>query len=871
MEGMRTYKEAALNDALALAADDYYSATRHGQQLIKRGNLDKVIHALQQRLLNQDHVNASTAAKTLIDLAIVMDTAKEDDRNLYGSAKVGMVQVVSVIALKCVVDTFGGATEQGWPAAAGIAQRIGDYVEKQFQAAKAAHRLGKEAWAKAEANWTKPNQTPYYVEYNLKRQIVQALEAGEYQSIQWDASTRARVGAYLLDVIVESTDLLIHSKRIDKKATKQQTIIRPNPEALKGMVKTLEDIGVQRVVGYPMIEKPISWEYQDRPGVENTSGGFYLDELKHLYPQVRSRFNTTRTQLSADGVKALNRLGETALRPDVEMIDAYLWAVDTKQADIAGVNMPPAVSSYELRDMSRSENHYPGDFEADSAEGNTAGKKRISDWKYERKQQIDATITAEKKAIRTLTSRDAAAAIRNRGEVYFSWSCDYRGRMYTQQMLLQPQGSKAEKVLLKLATPVQLTEAGIREVYTALGVAFQGNKISLRERLQWGLENIDRLLGELTGDPSDILTIYRMGADEPWDALSLVNAYRRYRATGLWDVMVGADASQSGFQILGGLLRDPSALLATNVLTNDLEDHGPVDGYSYVKREALRLIRGEVAEQQAWVDQHPIHSSIKTIIEEQILSAKIARTLCKRVAVPLVYGSTHTSTSDTIWAELNEAGLNPFVKFKHGDWIGYDDKTPAELAGELNQALTHYLRKAVALVFPKPVETLSWLRELARKSLQQQRMAGIAKPSLKWTLSDGTVIDYWDTKPKTLEVKTLEVGKLKIAVDQGDVVNSKTTCDAFAPGYVHSLDALLLREVLKDWDHDIITIHDCVKADPNHMGELKEKIKSAFITICEGNSLVKLANEMKVDMPKVEPGDPDLDLQMVKNSRYIFH
>ena len=100
----------------------------------------------------------------------------------------------------------------------------------------------------------------------------------------------------------------------------------------------------------------------------------------------------------------------------------------------------------------------------------------------------------------------------------------------------------------------------------------------------------------------------------------------------------------------------------------------------------------------------------------------------------------------------------------------------------------------------------------------------------------------------------------------------KEIIKAFAPGFMHSLDGLLLRVALKDWDGPLVTVHDSIRVLPSKMEELKARLRADLKEVCLENPIEALAEQMGVSMdelPRLEFGDADLD--RIETSRYMFH
>ena len=80
-----------------------------------------------------------------------------------------------------------------------------------------------------------------------------------------------------------------------------------------------------------------------------------------------------------------------------------------------------------------------------------------------------------------------------------------------------------------------------------------------------------------------------------------------------------------------------------------------------------------------------------------------------------------------------------------------------------------------------------------------------------------------------------------------DKANERRLKSGFAPNYVHSFDACLLKTAFQQWNKPLVTIHDCIAVLPNDMDDAQERISTAMIHVCQGDPLEKLADCLKVD------------------------
>ena len=884
------HKEAEVSRMQTLMDANYYSATTHGTRLVK-DNINGVAEAIRLKLSNSDHLVASTGGKAVFQILLAMQVAKHNNRHHGGRGSTPM-QLIAMIGLKCLVDTFSGNKEDH-PSFATVIQRIGDALSLQYLDALAAAQLTEKEYKYLEESWTKEVQGLKNVQYNLKRSLRKVLTDGEEALQEMPRRTRAAVGQWVLERILDVTSFA-RKETIHLTAMKKQNVLVMNPEIISKIAATITDTSIRKVRGFPMIEAPKPWKDLNCRGFLNTSGGYASAAVRKAYPMVRSLFGTTSTRLNKSGVTLLNTLGQTELAPDVEMIDSFQWAVHNKQSIGKLVTLPEQSS-----EAIKAERKPDDEWERMPEEDKKA-------YRADKHTRISNAIKQEKKYVRTRAALDAAMAFRDRPSVWFSWSSDYRGRSYPQQNMLQPQGSKIEKVLLRLKNGRELTPSGEREAFIALGVALRGDKCPLATREDVGRRMLQPVIDSLLNEPSDILVLQKdWNADDAWEALALVRGFLRYRETGLWDVPVSKDASQSGAQLLGGVLRDPATLTHTNVILNPehpdgtpktvaelIQDFGPEDGYRYVYDAAVDVIT-EVRDgsDAVWKDEEGKKAKVPPalvleVMETLLRDPSFNRDAAKQCAMPSWYGATHSSIHDSISNLLSDYAVKKIGHgalghqlFERGIFPMVEGWSTYRMAVAVTQGITTALRAGTHRAFPKAMEALSFLRSLATKAINQQIKDGVKTPHLKWDLADGTHIEYWSTKLDTVNIKSVQFGNCKVAVGATDEVGKDQKRDmiaAMAPGYVHSLDAALLRETLKDWTTDVITIHDCIRVHPNDVDDLLSNIRRAYKVVCRDNDLNKLAKGMGLTNVKpIEQVEPDSDgysiLDQVDKSRYIFH
>jgi hypothetical protein len=188
--------------------------------------------------------------------------------------------------------------------------------------------------------------------------------------------------------------------------------------------------------------------------------------------------------------------------------------------------------------------------------------------------------------------------------------------------------------------------------------------------------------------------------------------------------------------------------------------------------------------------------------------------------------------------------------------------------------VTKFLITAAYAQFPMVMRSLDWLTALATASINAQLQKDPdAMPKLEWKLSDGAVISFWETKLIKKEIKIPGLGSTLQPIAAGDEPDTAAMIRAMAPSFVHSLDALLLRTILKDWDlGEVSVIHDCVTCNPSAVPALKQRIRTSMKQIIRDNPIHDLAAQMGVDLddlPELAQGDGNLD--DIDHTKYIFH
>ena len=265
--------------------------------------------------------------------------------------------------------------------------------------------------------------------------------------------------------------------------------------------------------------------------------------------------------------------------------------------------------------------------------------------------------------------------------------------------------------------------------------------------------------------------------------------------------------------------RDPVGMKWTNLIPSEDPDQPPRDAYSEVLRVAREI--AEADPETAWLVKHLMH-----------------RSLGKPVLMIAIYGGSYRTNRGDIVNALRKLGSYP-------DPVSWDD----------TKVMTDILQKASKQVFPAAFETLDWLKKLCSLAIHN------GATSLSWETPCGDLIQQAEYEVDSIEVDTYGHGRMRIAVGSVNKPNEKRLKSGFAPNFVHSYDACLLKTAFQQWDKPLVTIHDCIAVLPSDMDDAQERIRRAMIHVCQDDPLRKLANDLKVTQeafPQVTPGKGEL-------------
>lgn len=641
----------------------------------------------------------------------------------------------------------------------------------------------------------------------------------------WPENTREMMGLFILEV---AANVGVITMKNDWKKGKQTKRVRFTDR----LNAVIENLTVQyhehAFYTHPLIDTPLDWEYVPHlPSKNNFSGGYHSEIMREVLPFCRTKVcNTTFGKMAVD---LANRLQSVAWRIDTRVLRVVQHLIENR----ISIKDALIVAPFDKPQKGQRPAHIKD-----------TDLELIAEWKATITRMHREFTEISKKSLRSLKSASMADAYKNL-TFYLSWSADWRGRYYSQQAWLQPQSSEVEKSLLRFKEGCRLDENGKRWVLIALGAAHEGTKDSLTSRETWSLQNMD-LIKRVGADPLSNINDWS-DADEPFAFLQLCLEWHDVVVTGkekLWRVGIPSDATASGLQLLSGALRDPKGMKFAN-LTPSNDDNPPQDAYL----EVLRIAREKV---------------IALTGQDHLLPLFYIRGCGKGALMLSIYGGSYQGIRAKICEALREKGY----KIVSGDDVQTLTEGPTKVVKwEDTAIMTTEILNASKEVFPKAYEALTFLKKLIGKAAKKYGS------NVKWNTPTGDVIHSLSWETDRLELHTKHYGKCIIARDNPELgVCEQDMIKSFAPGYVHSLDAALLKHAFHGWTKPMALIHDCIQVLPMDMDDAINCLRDSFTNVVAGDPLAQLADELGIteeELPRVKQGDGKLS--EVAEARYMFN
>ena len=510
-----------------------------------------------------------------------------------------------------------------------------------------------------------------------------------------------------------------------------------------------------------------------------------------------------------------------------------------------------------------------------------------SDPEYKKaKAQIARTYakckTNEQLAENPYRALKTAAKFLNFERIHFNAFLDNRLRAYYLQTSgLSPQGANYAKSLLLFADPLPVTdenrEAVRRDLLISLSNCWGHDKVSLDDRVVFA----EKLARDLEWVAKEPLASGALGAwstcSEPFVFLATLRQFHEiftWKTRSTTDIPNGRDASSSGLQLMGAMLREKKAMEYTNVIPSEV----PADLYAEVARHSKALLTNEVW-MKAQLD--------KRLDNAQKKSKKTGKELNVEHFTFDLDPNEHVGRKTTKRAVMTDS--------YNASWLSKNEYISEELMTleqELGRKVT-LAEKAIVTTAIVDGQTQAFpVCKVIKDHFAQVVLYAIGEgghTEIKWVTPDGSVICQRYNHRQVKQIQTFACGgasvyKTKTSKLKGegaiylsltkdtDEVNAKRHALSLSPNVHHAYDAYICHQTILNCGTDsIAAIHDCWAWRAGEVEAGVMAAKQAFLALATSDVMEKMLEMNGLqDMMTVPCFGDDSLLAQVLDSPYMF-
>jgi DNA-directed RNA polymerase len=426
--------------------------------------------------------------------------------------------------------------------------------------------------------------------------------------------------------------------------------------------------------------------------------------------------------------------------------------------------------------------------------------------------------------------------------VWFAWSMDFRGRLYSTNRHATHQGPDHEKAAVVMANALPCDGEAVNWILKA-AAGHWGLRSSWQERLDWGLGNVQRMLA-CADEPLNRVDLWR-DAKDPWQFLSCCRALQQWRADPSQPVrqLIRLDQTTSGPGIIAALLRDKALARSCNLIGSTRHDL-----YEQIAAEVQRLVRIDLETGDAKEQRHAAGW----------LERGVTRKLAKGPCMTTVYGAQFLGLSEQLVALLDEA----------------EGEVALDRLEEERLRPCRYLARKFQLVaaakLGSALKLQAWLRGLSQSCLKTNR-------PLQWTSPMGWPIQVGRPVAARSRINTLLHGRRQwqtlLDQPQPGELSARETSRGITANLIHSFDAALAWQVVcggAACGIDVLPNHDCFAVPPYYAGWLATTLPRLTRDLFGPEWLTEIGCGAALQRVPAPPMVGDLPPGLIGSNEYLF-
>lgn len=462
-----------------------------------------------------------------------------------------------------------------------------------------------------------------------------------------------------------------------------------------------------------------------------------------------------------------------------------------------------------------------------------------------------------------MTVQKASALV---GRPFYQYlDADYRGRLYYRESYINYQGKDIERGMLKFQNKRILDEKGL--YYLAIHTACSYNqsysidsipdwcecdykehlkaegltdisvdKMTIEDRIRWVLNNQDFIINTWKNK-----TIHQK-AEKPVVFAACCKEWHAFWETSseggvyLTNLPIPIDGSNNGWQHLAAISKDSKAGKLVGLVPTEI----PQDFY-------VKTAKALTSRMPEWFEQRNIPMK------------HIRKGISKRGSMTRAYSAGHLAIALNMYADCYAEGYHSKYNISMSDC----------------NDLSFNLIKAIDEVCPGPLETMSYLQNLASYIVSE-----LKKDTISWTTPSGFPVYYEnyvmeDIKWKSWisDMRIQHVGNEPRLVYGKKIPSPGGFAAGISPNFIHSMDAAHMALVIANWDGDFAAIHDSFSTHATDVETLIELTKQVFISMYNQEDFYQCIAEMLLDNPQDFQYDYQLgtlDIEEIALSDHFF-
>jgi DNA-directed RNA polymerase len=663
-----------------------------------------------------------------------------------------------------------------------------------------------------------------------------------------EAKTRISLGAMLFGCLMETATIdgeLVFHRVLRRVRRHRIAYILADPSLYDVIDEGHRARETMRPRHWPMLCPPVTWTYREDGTIQE---GGYLKVRTAMVSKMRptQRAALERTDLGNifHGLNCVNAPAQQIDRHAHWLIEECRkrgWEVSTIPPR-DNVPMPPEVASTDemvirANKSARSEAY--------------ARNIALSGLREEFEQRL--TIARE---------------LKDRRAIYVPHHLDFTGRAYPEPHL-NHQGDDVSRSLFRWSRPRPLDDGAVRALYIHVANTFGFDKATFDERIAWTEDHMAEVTLAAT-KPLEFPEVWR-DADKPFQFAAAAYALHKFREGNTEPaehLSAEIDGTCNGLQHYAALGLDPEGARAVNLT--------PCERPQRIYRDGVDRILPQVEQDARWM---PHAKLILPILDDDLI---------KQPFMTTVYGVTAIGARKQLTAKMLKAfGINPhecrrrWVMDRMLERAGVDP----ELFRDARKYLPPLVFTAIRETCPKAVEIMNWLercadaivtRRVRTKKGRMERIYGRVTVEYEMPVIGFPVSQPYRAMPRE-QIRTA-LQDIKVAWHEAETrVKGGTQRRAFAPNYVHTLDAahMFMTAIRSHGEGiDFAGIHDCYRSHLADIGRVGRLAREEFCRLHQSDLLVKLGCDLQDANPHCEiPEPPDrgtFRLADVLDAEYAF-